>query len=118
MHFDKKTFTIGTKARIEVDGYCDSPKIYCEVWADIGIPKSAQKNKVMTDALKLHFIRDKNGGDGRCILLLADEKAVKHFRANSWMAECLKYYEIEVMVEKLEPDLEVKVLEAQKRQYR
>ena len=36
---------------LELDGYCESPRILCKAWAHIGAPKSAQQNKVMTDAL-------------------------------------------------------------------
>ena len=118
VHLAKKSFDLGPMTRSAVDGYCDSPRIYCEVWAHIGKPKSAQKNKVMTDGFKLHYLREINGGDGRCILLLADEVAAQHFQDDSWMAKCLKYFGIEVMVEKLDPEMEKKIIEAQKRQKR
>ena len=42
---------------LELDGFCESPPILCEIWAHVGRPKSAQKNKVMKDALKLLFAR-------------------------------------------------------------
>ena len=42
--------------RAEVDGYGESPPTLVEVWAHIGVPKSAQKHKVLADALKLVWI--------------------------------------------------------------
>lgn len=103
---------------IELDGYCESPLILCEAWAHIGSPKSAQKDKVMTDAFKLLFVNTLFKGNGKCILLFADRKAAKHFQGKSWMAQCLKKYDIVVEIIKLPPELENRVLMAQQRQYR
>jgi hypothetical protein len=51
----KKRFELPAGGWLEIDGYCDSPRTLCEAWAHIGKPKSAQKNKVMADAMKLLF---------------------------------------------------------------
>ena len=104
---------------MELDGYCESPPVLCEVWSHIGLPKSAQKNKVMTDAFRLLFANERTGGNAQCILLFADQDAAKPFiNNNSWMAQCLKKYSIAVEVIELPQEIKTKVLEAQERQYR
>jgi hypothetical protein len=40
---------------VEIDGVSAERSVLCEAWAHQGVPKSAQKAKVMTDALKLIF---------------------------------------------------------------
>jgi len=39
----KERFTLEGGSWIEVDGYCQAPKVFCEAWAHVGAPKSAQK---------------------------------------------------------------------------
>jgi len=114
----KKRWFLGEGSWIELDGFCESPMVLCEAWAHIGPPKSAQKNKVMTDAFKLLFVNALLEGNGERILLFADHDAAAHFQGNSWMARCLNEYDIRVEVIKLPPELKAKVLNAQKRQYR
>lgn len=103
---------------IELDAFCESPLVLCEVWAHIGSPKSAQKDKVMTDALKLLFASTLVKGNAKRILLFADHDAAAHFQGKSWMAQCLKKHNIKVEIIKLTPKLKINVQEAQRRQYR
>lgn len=115
----KQKWVLDNGSRIELDGFCATPLVLCEVWAHIGPPKSAQKHKVMMDALKLLFANETLfSGLGKCILLFADEEATLHFRGKSWMAQCLKKYNITIKVKNLPSELEEKVRWAQKRQYR
>jgi len=80
----KKQFRAGSGTRVEVDGYSELPLILVEVWAHQGIAKSAQKAKVLTDALKLLWIEEVFLTDtARKILLLSDEAAAAHFRGKS-----------------------------------
>ncbi len=118
VNLTKKKFSLNGESQIELDGFCKDPLVLCEAWAHIGPPKSAQKNKVMTDALKLIFTNKLFKGKGKCILLFADHGAAAHFQGKSWMAQCLKEYNIEVRIIKLSQELRSKVMEAQKRQYR
>jgi len=90
---------------IELDGYCESPIILCEAWAHIGSPKSAPKNKVMTDAFKLLFVNELVKGNGKRILLFADNNAAAHFNGYTWMAQCLKEHNIIVEVIELPQEL-------------
>jgi len=103
---------------IELDGFCESPMILCEAWAHIGPPKSAQKDNVMTDAFKLLFVNALVKGDGKRILLFADHDAAAHFQGKSWLAQCLNEHNIIVEIIEVPPELKIKVLKAQQRQYR
>ena len=114
----KRRWPLDGGSWIELDGFCKSPLVLCEAWAHIGPPKSAQKNKVMTDAFKLLFVNALVKGNGKRILLFADYDAAAHFQGRSWMARCLNEYDITVEVIGLPPELKGKVLKAQKRQYR
>lgn len=114
----KKRFELPTGGWLEIDGYSESPGIRCEAWAHIGKPKSAQKNKVMADAVKLLFAASLAQGHQRLILAFADECAVSHFRGDSWMAQALKARGIETYVVELPSDVRERILLAQKRQYR
>lgn len=114
----KRRFDLDGGSWIELDGFCESPLVLCEAWAHIGPPKSAQKNKVMTDAFKLLFVNALIKGDGKRILLFADREAAAHFQGKSWMAQCLNKHNIMVEIMELPLELKTKILKAQKRQYR
>lgn len=116
---EKRRFSIHDRGWLEIDGVSDSPLILCEAWAHIGLAKSAQKHKVLTDATKLLFTKEfliKN--KSRCILLFCDMQAASHFKGYSWMAQYLKSKEIEIKVIVLPKHIRDKVVNAQKRQHR
>ena len=113
----KRLYPIG-RSWLELDGYSENPLIVCEAWAHIGVPKSAQKNKVMADALKLLYVQYFLKEKVRCILLFGDEQAASHFQHNSWNAKCLESHGIEVKIIRFTPKLKNKVLKAQERQKR
>lgn len=115
---DQKKLNLPEGGWIELDAFCESPLVLCEVWAHIGPPKSAQKNKVMTDAFKLLFASTLVKGNGKRILLFADRNAAGHFQSKSWMVQCLKEHNIIVEIIELPPKLKIKVQKAQQRQYR
>jgi hypothetical protein len=114
----KKRFQLPAGGWLEIDGYCDSPRVLCEAWAHIGRPKPAQKNKVMADAMKLLFAASLVPSHQKLILAFADEGAASHFQGDSWMAQTLKAKSIETHVIQLPSDVREKILLAQKRQYR
>lgn len=114
-----RIFGLRGGARITVDGVSADPPTLVEAWAHIGAPKPAQKNKVMTDALKLLWIRNTLLPDARCILALADKASAAPFLSSrTWMGFCLRDLGMEVLIVDLPPDVRVSVMEAQKRQYR
>ncbi len=114
----KRKLRLDDDSSLELDGYSETPLILCEAWAHVGPVKGGQKQKVMTDALKLLLANSVCGGDGRLILLFGDRDAADHFRGTSWMAKCLTEYGIEVVVIDLALEVRAKVTTAQQRQYR
>ncbi len=118
----KRTFALPNGGRIEIDAASETPLIFCEIWAHQGVPKSAQKAKVMTDAMKLVYARSlvADGRTPQLKFVFADEEAAAHFRptSTSWMAAALTAVAVEVVVVKLPDDVRQAVIAAQDRQYR
>ena len=68
--------------------------------------------------MKMLLARRHLGMEARYILLFGDEEAAAHFRGTSWMAQCLREFDIEIQVIELPPALADSVRSAQDRQYR
>lgn len=105
-------------SRVELDAFSNEPLIICEAWAHQGPPKSAQKYKIMNDAMKLLVVRRAIGENARAILLFGDEEAASHFRRQTWQATALTECRIEVIVAKLPDNLREEIRAAQIRQFR
>lgn len=115
----KKRLVAVDGAWTEVDGVSYEPATLVEVWAHQGLPKSAQKAKVMTDALKLVWVEAAFFPMGaQKILLLADPAAAAYFCGTSWMATALRHFEIEVRTVELPASHRAAVQRAQSRQFR
>ena len=85
-----------------------------EAWAHIGTAKSAQKHKIMMDALKLDWLRRTEVRGAPCILAFADKAAASAFtNRRTWMAKCLRDMAINVVVVPLPRSFEGRILEAQ-----
>lgn len=104
--------------RVEIDAASEDLSILCEAWAHQGPPKSAQKNKVLTDALKLVFVSRVLGTDPRLILLLSDPLAAAPFRGASWSAEALRTFDVTIEIAPLPEDVRLRIVDAQVRQFR
>lgn len=115
---EPKRIKLRDGSRLELDAFCADPLTICEAWAHQGPPKSAQKFKVMNDAMKLLAARSVVGEHAKAYLLFADEEAASHFRRNTWHASALTESRIEVMVAKLPIELRAEIRAAQIRQYR
>jgi hypothetical protein len=103
---------------LQLDGFSLSPRIACEAWAHQGEAKSAQKDKVTKDILKLMFTRGLVRADIRLILLFSDEAAAKFLRGRGWRAQAMRSLGVEIHVVELPAALRDKIIAAQKRQYR
>lgn len=118
------TFRAGSRVmpdgtRVELDAISENPPVLVEAWSHHGRPKSAQKQKVMTDALKLVWAEAVLFPSGaRKILAFADEAAAAHFRGASWMAAALVHLGIEVLVVEVPDDVREAIRRAQLRQFR
>jgi hypothetical protein len=118
----KRRITLPNFGFVELDGASDDLSVLCEAWAHVGPPKSAQKHKVMTDALKLVFVESLlvAQGQGPCRKLLAfgDEAAAQFFMRKTWMAGALRSLGVEVDVFALPDEVRSDVQAAQVRQFR
>lgn len=104
--------------RVEIDAASPDLAVLCEAWAHQGAPKSAQRNKVVTDAFKLAFVAHTLGGPHRLIILLSDETAAAPFLGKSWYAAAMREFGVEVAVVKLPAEVRERIRSAQARQYR
>jgi hypothetical protein len=107
--------------RMEVDGHCARPPILAEAWAHIGVPKSAQVDKVLGDAFKLAYLADfavRNGQRRpRLVLVFCDEAACRPFRdAQSWIVDALQHFGIGTEVIDIPTEVRARILEAQRDQ--
>jgi len=118
IRLEKRKFPLPDGGWLEVDGVSESPPVLCEAWAHQGPAKSAQKNKVMADAMKLLYAAKLMPSPPRLILLFADEAAALHLRGRSWMGKVLKGNGIEIQVVNLPDDVRESIRAAQTRQFR
>lgn len=116
------TIPIGT-ARVEVDGFHkdDSRVTLVEVWAHVGKAKSAQRNKVLGDMLKLALVtsvlrRSYPGMNIESYLVFADVEAARVVTGKGWASLAAKEFGVESKVIKLSPDIVQAIREAQKKQ--
>lgn len=113
-----KRIEFSNGSRLELDAYCEEPLVVCEAWAHQGSPKSAQKYKIMNDAIKLLTARRVFGEHARAILLFADDEAANYFRRKTWQAAALSENRIEIIVAHLPDELKEEIRVAQTRQFR
>jgi hypothetical protein len=114
------TITVAAGARVEVDGADAGRTVLVECWAHQGPPKSAQRHKVLSDALKLTWISTTIYPRPRLVLCMSDPRAAAPFvpTAKSWAAQALRDLGIAISVVELPADVRQMVELAQKRQYR
>jgi len=113
---ERVTFPSG--AHVELDGVSHEPPVLVEVWAHQGALKPAQRNKVLSDALKMIYVRDVLRGNYRTILCLTDAIAAAPFIGRSWFAEALQHEGIDIEVVDIPDGLRADIKAAQARQFR
>ena len=105
-------------ARVEIDGVSHDPPVLVEVWAHQGTPKPAQRNKVLSDALKLQYVGDILDGEYRAVLCLTDAAAAAPFLGRSWYAGALQRANVDIEVVEIPDHLRAEIRAAQARQFR
>ena len=66
-----------------------------EIWAHVGKAKSAQRNKVLADVLKMALVSDfkkKEGFEVESYFAFVDNKAQKVLEGDSWGALAAKHF--------------------------
>jgi len=109
---------VGTSKPLEIDSYCESPRILCEVYAHIGKLIGAQYQKLLTDAIKMLLVERILGTKCKKYLVFADNVASRTFEAGSWCAQAVQTFAVLVKVVRLKPSTQAAVLAAQERQKR
>jgi hypothetical protein len=113
-----KTYRIPGASRVEVDGVSEDPLVLCEAFAHYGILKSAQRQKLITDAFKLVYVERLLERPARKILVLACQEAAKRLIGKTWVAAAFTLFGVEAHVIELPTELEACIRAAQKRQFR
>jgi hypothetical protein len=103
------------RARVDVDGVAPDESVLVEVFAHQGRLKGAQFHKVARDALKLITLR-RSRNDSRLILAFGDADAAACVSGNSWLAEALRTWGIEVLDVDLDDEVRTGLRVAQARQ--
>jgi len=118
----RATIPIG-KNKVTVDGFHrDENRItLVEAWAHVGKAKSAQRNKVLTDMLKLAFVssvlrRSYPNLNVESHLIFADVTASTVVNGNGWAALAAKEFGVAMQVIALSKEVIDTIKEAQRRQ--
>jgi hypothetical protein len=116
------TIPIG-KNKVTVDGFHrDENRItLVEAWAHVGKAKSAQRNKVLGDMLKLAFVssvlrRSHPNLNVESHLIFADLSAANVVNGNGWAALAAKEFGVAMQVIELSKEVIDTIKEAQRRQ--
>ena len=105
-------------AKVQIDGYNPSEKIFVEVYAGVGKLKPAQIKKVLADAFKLAAI-ERSGIYGQSCqkyLCFIDQYALDCFGKKSWHYYAFEAFGIELVLAELSPELMQSVRDAKNRQ--
>lgn len=99
------------------DFYSEEEKILGEVYAHIGKPNVGQINKLSRDILKMILCSDSKDYEVKKVMLVCDTEIEKYLReSSSWLSECIRRFNIEVIRINLSDDQRDEILLAQKRQ--
>ena len=110
---------LASGVRVELDGADEGLTVLVECWAHQGPAKVAQKSKMVTDAVKLHWVAQTLAlAPERLILCVSDPAAIKHLRGTSWQGAAIAALGITLEVVELPQGLVTSIVAAQKRQYR
>ena len=110
--------TLSNDVRVEIDGVSHDPPVLVEVWAHQGSPKSAQRNKVLADSLKLQFVNSALDIDYRMVFCFTDAAAAAPFLGRSWGSAAMRRAQVEIEIVELPDDLRAAIRAAQARQFR
>lgn len=105
--------------RVELDGADEDLTVLVECWAHQGPAKVAQKSKLVTDAVKLHWVaRSIDPPPERLVLCVSDAAAVRHLQGSSWQAAAVSDLGVTIEVVELPSEMVAAIVSAQQRQYR
>lgn len=101
---------------IQPDFYSKEYKIIGEIFVHIGKTKKAQDNKISNDIMKMLLLEKKHNCNYRKILVFCDDAVIKKVTGFSWLSECIKEFNIEIVKIELSEEQRQIIEETQKRQ--
>jgi len=101
---------------IQPDFYSEESKIVGEIFVHIGKTKKAQDNKISNDIMKMLLLEKKHNCNYRKILVFCDDAVTKKVTGFSWLSECIKEFNIEIMQIELLEEQRKLIEETQRRQ--
>lgn len=110
-----KDLALGEDATVALDGVSPDETVLVEIFARQGALKGAQRQKVKGDALKLITLASLRP-EARLILAFGSEEAARFALEQSWFAEALRIWGVDVYVAELTADVRSGLRAAQARQ--
>ncbi|MCM1185935.1 MAG: hypothetical protein NC251_04850 [Lachnoclostridium sp.] len=116
-HFERNVrILLADGVHIEPDLYSEDEKIICEIYSHIGALKGGQKHKIAQDILKMLLLEKSKAFSYRKIMIVVDDKVKNYLRGQSFIAESIRQFDIEVEKIDLPKELADSVSKAQRRQ--
>jgi len=103
---------------IRPDFYSDENNIIGEIYSHVGSLKPTQRNKILSDILKMLLLEKETKRYHRKIIAICDESVLKSISGKSWAATCFRSFDIEVIKVDIGAYNREILINAQKRQYR
>ena len=100
---------------IKPDIYCEEPRIIGEIHSHLGKLKPAQLHKIATDILKMNLY-EKSAGNCKKYIVVCSEKEKEQLSGNSFVAEAIRQYQVQVVYYELEEDMKIDLEKAMKKQ--
>ena len=106
-----------TKVHIQPDFYSEEESIVGEIFSHIGKYKGSQPRKIANDILKMVLLdKVKNKTHKKLFVVCRDEEKNVLENSSSWLSECIRQFDIEVIKVDIPDIIKEQVLAAQKRQ--
>jgi hypothetical protein len=110
-----RTLELPGGSRVDVDGAAADDSVFVEAFARHGALKGGQQKKVCQDALKLITLARVHP-HARLVIAFADLEAAAYASRDTWVAEALATWGVEVVVVDLDEELRDRIRAAQLRQ--
>ena len=106
-----------TKVHIQPDFYSEEESIVGEIFSHIGKYKGSQPRKIANDILKMVLLdKAKNKTHKKLFVVCRDEEKNVLENSASWLSECIRQFDVEVIKVDIPDVVKEQVLAAQKRQ--
>ena len=98
------------------DLYSEKDRVICEIFVHIGSLKVGQQHKISQDILKMLLLEKSKKATYKKVIVVADDKVEKYLNGNSFIAESIRQFGIEIKRINLSEELYTMISNAQARQ--